>query len=124
MITYFISLYIMSALYILAGITHFTQTRFFRAIVPHFLPYKVAIVYVSGVFEILLGICLLFPFSRVEAAWGIIVLLIVIYPANIYMLMIRIQKKKFIKIPIWTLWVRLLLQFGLVYWAWIYTFGA
>lgn len=114
----------MAALYIFAGVSHFTKEKFFLAIVPSFLPYKRAIVQISGVIEILLGLGLLagiFNASILQyAAWGVIILLIVVYPANIYMLIIRIQGKKFRKVPVWTLWVRLALQFGLIYWAYCY----
>jgi uncharacterized membrane protein len=48
--------------------------------------------------------------------------LIVVYPANIYMLVARVQGKKFRKVPVWGLWLRLAIQFLLLYWAYIYTF--
>ena len=111
----------MSALYIFAGISHFTKERFFRSIVPPFLPYPKAIVFWSGIAEIILGITLLIPVLKIYAAWGIIVLLIVVFPANIYMLIARLKKQKFMKVPVWGLWLRLAIQFLLIYWAWIYT---
>jgi uncharacterized membrane protein len=121
MLIFYAGLVLMAALYMFAGVSHFTKEKFFLSIVPPMLPYKRLIVQVSGIIEILLGVCLLIPSIRIWAAWGIIILLIVVYPANIYMLIIRIQGKKFRKVPIWTLWLRLLLQFGLVYWAYLYT---
>jgi uncharacterized membrane protein len=114
-------LILMAFLYAFAGVSHFTQSRFFLSIVPPVLPFKKAIVYGSGIIEILLAIFLLIPAYTSWAAWGVIILLIVIYPANIYMLKIRMEGKKFRKIPVWTLWVRLSLQFVLIFWAYIYT---
>ncbi len=53
--------------------------------IPPALPWHSALVFLSGVFEILLGIFLLFPrFTRL-AAWGIIALLVAVFPANIYL---------------------------------------
>jgi uncharacterized membrane protein len=121
-IGYYLGLILMAALYMFAGVSHFTKEKFFLSIVPPFLPNPKAIVQWSGIAEILLGATLLIPATRVWAAWGVIALLIVVYPANIYMLVARIQGKKFRKVPVWTLWVRLALQFGLLYWAYIYTF--
>ena len=56
-------------------------------IVPPILPYKLSLVYISGFFEILFGIMLLFPYTRYIAAWGLIMLLIAVFPANIYLAM-------------------------------------
>lgn len=112
----------MSFLYVFAGVSHFTQERFFVNITPPFLPNPRLIVQVSGVVEIALGLALWIPAWRMEAAWGIIALLILVYPANIYMLVVRIQGKKFKKAPVWALWVRLVLQFVLLYWAYTFTY--
>lgn len=75
----------MSMLYIVVGIRHFTDPQFFINIVPSLLGFKKAIVYLSGVIEISLGICLLFKKARKIGSWGIILLLIAVFPANIYL---------------------------------------
>lgn len=111
----------MAVLYIFAGISHFTKEGFFLKIVPPYLPYPKQIVLWSGIAEILLGLAFLIPPLSHWAAWGIIILLIVVYPANIYMLQVRLQKIKFRSIPVWTLWLRLALQFVLIYWAYTFT---
>jgi uncharacterized membrane protein len=68
-----------------AGTTHFVNPDFFLKIMPPYLPWHLPLVYLSGVFEIALGVLLLVPrFSRL-AAWGIIALLIAVFPANIYL---------------------------------------
>jgi uncharacterized membrane protein len=67
------------------GIRHFIDPDFFLAIMPDYLPLHQEAVYVSGVFEILLGGMLLFKKSRKIAGWGLIMLLLAVFPANIYL---------------------------------------
>ena len=81
------SIIIMCIFYVGVGIKHFTNPMWFVKIVPPFLPYKLSLVYISGFFEILFGIMLLFPITRYIAAWGLIMLLIAVFPANIYLAM-------------------------------------
>ena len=81
------SIIIMSIFYVGIGIKHFTSPMWFVKIVPPILPYKLSLVYISGFFEILFGIMLLFPYTRYIAAWGLIMLLIAVFPANIYLAM-------------------------------------
>ena len=75
----------MSSAYIYVGIRHFIDPDFFLAIMPDYLPLHKEAVFVSGVFEILLGGMLLFPKSRKVAGWGLILLLIAVFPANIHL---------------------------------------
>ena len=112
-----ISKYVMAVLYILAGVNHFVNPKFYYKITPPFLKNKPLINMISGGAEIILGVLLFTPFSP-WAAWGIIALLIAVFPANIYHLQ---QKGAGMKIPIWGLWVRLPLQFVLIYWAYVFT---
>ena len=81
------SIIIMSIFYVGVGIKHFTNPMWFIRIVPPILPYKLSLVYISGFFEILFGILILFPTTRYIAAWGLIFLLIAVFPANIYLAM-------------------------------------
>lgn len=72
-------------LMIAAGILHFVKPGFFVRIVPPYLPFPLELVYVSGACEIVLGVLLLTNrFSRM-AAWGIVALLVAVFPANIYL---------------------------------------
>ena len=80
-----ISVIIMSTFYVLVGVNHFTEPGWFVQIVPPYLPYKMELVYVSGFFEILFGVMLLIPSTRFYAGWALIMLLIAVYPANIYL---------------------------------------
>ncbi len=80
-----ITIYIMSYFYIQIGIKHFTDPNWFMQIMPPYLSYHLELVYLSGFFEIILGILLIFKKTRYIAGWGLILLLIAVFPANIYL---------------------------------------
>ena len=80
-----ISKYLLAIFMIVAGTMHFVNPEFFLKIVPPYLPLHKELVLVSGVCEILPGVLLLVPRSSHLAAWGIIALLIAVFPANIYL---------------------------------------
>lgn len=67
-----------------AGTMHFVHPDFYVKIMPQYLPLRRELVYLSGVCEIALGLLLLAPRCSRFAAWGIILLLIAVFPANIY----------------------------------------
>ena len=112
-----ISLWIMALLYIAAGVNHFIMPRFYISIIPPFLPFRKLINHVSGLAEIVLGVGLLLPDYTSLAAWGVIVLLIAVYPANIYHFIKGWRKKKMV----WILALRLPVQFFFIWWAYLYT---
>jgi len=106
-----------AALFIIAGVGHFVATDFFLKVMPPYLPFHLTLVLVSGVIEILLGIVLLVPrYSRL-AAWGIIALLIAVFPANIYVY----QHQELFPLPSFVHLLRLALQGVLILWAFAYT---
>ena len=105
---------------IVAGITHFIAPDTYVKIVPPQLPYPEAIVYISGFFEILGGIGLLVPFVSQAAAWGLILLLIAVYPANINMAVNNIHLDN-VPDGNWFQAIRLPFQFVLIAWAYWYT---
>ena len=80
-----ITIYIMAVLYINIGINHFVNPDFFLVIVPDYLPYHLALVYISGLFEIIFGLLLIFKKTRKIAGIGLIFLLILVFPANIFL---------------------------------------
>ena len=80
-----ITIYLMSLLYISIGIKHFINVDWFMKIMPPYLPYHKELVYLSGICEIILGIMLVFEKTRLLAGWGLIFLLIAVFPANIYL---------------------------------------
>ena len=80
-----LALFSFSIFFISAGIDHFTNKEFYLSIMPPAFPLHLEAVYISGFFEILGGIGLLFARLRKIAALGLLALLISVYPANIYM---------------------------------------
>lgn len=79
------SKYVLSIFMVVAGTMHFVNPEFYLKIMPPYLPFHKELVLISGVCEILLGCMLLVPKCSNLAAWGIIVLLIAVFPANIYL---------------------------------------
>ena len=79
------TIYILSTLYVIIGIKHFIDLDFFLAIMPPYIPLHKECVYISGLCEIVFGILMLFNKTRKVGAWGIILLLIAVFPANIYL---------------------------------------
>ena len=75
----------MGSAYIYVGVRHFIDPDFFVAIMPDYLPYHLEAVYISGAFEIILGGMLLFKKSRWIAGWGLIALLVAVFPANVFL---------------------------------------
>ena len=108
--------WVFGALFVGAGVLHFIGSAFFISIVPPYLPYPAALVYVSGVAEIALGGLLwLRPTSRL-AAWGLIALLIAVFPANLHM---ALHAERYPEISPVALLIRLPLQgvlIGVAYW--------
>ena len=80
-----ITIILMAYFYISVGIKHFIDTDRFLQIYPPFLKFGLAAVYISGFFEVLFGAMLLIPKTRYYAGWGLIALLIAVFPANIYL---------------------------------------
>lgn len=72
-------------LYIGAGVNHFVNTDFYVTIMPPYLPWHLALVYLSGVAEVVLGVGLFIPRWSRLAAWGVIALLVAVFPANVHM---------------------------------------
>jgi uncharacterized membrane protein len=113
--------WVLAGLMISAGVLHFTAERFFSQIVPPFLPAARLLVWVSGVFEIALGLMLLVPRARRIAGLGLVALYVAVFPANLYMAVANVQLQG---MPSWyqqpsplALWLRLPLQIVLVVWA-------
>ena len=80
-----ITIYFMSISYTYVGVRHFIDPDFFLAIMPNYLPYHLEFVYLSGIAEITFGILLLFKKTRTYAAYGLIILLVCVFPANIHL---------------------------------------
>lgn len=111
---------ILAVCIIIVGITHFIRPEQYARIVPPQLPNPVALVYISGFFEILGGIGLMIPFVSVAAAWGLIALFIAVFPANINLAVNNIAIEGIPHNQV-MYWVRLPFQAVLIAWAYWYT---
>jgi len=108
---------IIAIAFILAGLNHFWHYPFYVRITPPMLPHRLALVYVSGAAEIAGGAGLLIPMLRAAAGWGLIALLIAVFPANVYM---AIHPDRFsdLDLPAWVFWLRLPLQLVFIWVVW------
>ena len=108
----------MSLFYLFAGIMHFVRPQVYLKIMPAYLPFHLPLIYISGILEIAAGLLLLHPLTRSYGAWLTIIVLVVVFPANIQMLLDFYQKQN----PyLWIAILRLPLQLVLIWWAWLYT---
>jgi uncharacterized membrane protein len=106
-----------AVMFVAAGVDHLVKPAFFREIVPPGFPAPAMLVAVSGVAEIAGGVGLLVRSLRRAAAWGLIALLIAVFPANIYMA-VSPGSIPDLHIARWLLWLRLPLQFVFIAWVW------
>ena len=109
---------VMGVLYVVAGVGHFVLTRTYEWIMPDYLPAHHELVLLSGAAEIAGGLGVLVPQTRRVAAWGIVLLLIAVMPANVWMVQ---HPERFPGVPLWAMWLRLPLQLPLIWWAFRYT---
>nr|WP_294925770.1 DoxX family protein [uncultured Flavobacterium sp.] len=112
-------LYLMASLYIIAGINHFRSPGMYIRIIPPYFSNPKLVNILSGAAEIILGFLLMFPFLSHFAAWGIIALLIAVFPANLFMYQ---NKKASFGLPKWILLLRMPVQLLFILWAYQYTF--
>jgi uncharacterized membrane protein len=108
--------YLIGVLFILAGLLHFLKPGMYMSIMPDFIPYHKAMVLISGAAEILGGIGFMTPDFRTYATWGLVLLLIAVFPANIDMAWSGYKNHGF-TLYTWALIARLPLQFVLIWWV-------
>ena len=112
--------FVFGAFFIGAGLNHFVNTDFYLDIMPPYLPWHLPLVIASGVAEIAFGALLLLRRWSKIAAWGLFLLLIAVFPANVHMALNAGSYPQFSPI---LLWLRLPLQGLLIAWAYLYTCG-
>jgi uncharacterized membrane protein len=110
-----ILLWLLAIGFVLAGVYHFVSPEFYLRMMPPYIPWHRAMVAISGVAEIVLGLAVLVPQTRRLAGWGLIALLIAVFPANLYM---AEHQELFPKITQASLYVRLPFQALFIAWAW------
>ena len=98
------------------GVLHFVVPEPFMLLMPDYLPWHRELVLISGLFEILGAIGVLIPTTRAAAGWGLIALMVCVFPANLWQATEGIDLPG-LAIPAWTRWFRLALQPVLIYWA-------
>ncbi len=104
---------VLAAVFVAAGLMHFAAPQFFDRIVPPGLPMPArTATLISGAAELAGGLGLLHPATRSAARWGLLALLLAVFPANVYMA----QRPQDFGVPAWVAWARLPLQ-PLLMWA-------
>ena len=111
------ALRLIALIFCITGSSHFFAPEMFERIVPSWVPNPHAVVFWSGIAELAGAIGLLIPQTRVWAAYGLITLLVVVFPANVRMLL-DAQSSGASAMYIALLWVRLPLQPLLIWWVW------
>ena len=113
----------MSIMLVFTAIGHFVFTKGMSMMIPNFMPYKDALVFLTGVFELLLAIGLLIPKLIIITGWTLIVFLFLMIPANIYASMnnVNYQKGTFDGNGLVYLWFRIPLQFLFIGWVYLST---
>lgn len=111
-----LSIVLIAAIFVGGGVLHLVKPDAYVRIMPPWLPAPMALVLISGVFEILGGMGVLLPATRVAAGWGLIALLIAVTPANVQMLL---NARAAHASALWMtgLIARLPLQPALIYWV-------
>ncbi|NUM56194.1 MAG: DoxX family membrane protein [Candidatus Hydrogenedentes bacterium] len=110
--------YLLGVLFVLAGVNHFISPAFYTNIMPDYLPMHYELVLLSGITEIVAGAMLLYGPTVRLGAWGIVAMLVVFFTVHIHMIL---QADRYAGVPLWGLWLRLVLQFPLIAWAWWFT---
>lgn len=101
--------------FFLGGLGHFLATGFFLGIVPPYIPWPMAAVYLSGLLEILGALALLRSATRQWAGYGLILLTLAVTPANLHM---WLHPEQFPEFTPSLLGARLLLQVMLLACIW------
>ena len=105
---------ILALFLIFGGIQHFISPNNYIAFVPSFLPFTIAIIYVSGLFEILFGLALFFKKLETIGAWGILILMLLFLPIHIWDVFSNTPAIGSHNAAL----IRLLIQFVLIFIAW------
>ena len=114
-------LWVMGAFYVWAGLAHFLRPDFYVVMMPPYLPWHYELVILSGVAEVLCGVGVLIPKTRVLAAWATIALLVAVFPANIHVAFNDIPVFGATEGPGPIGYLRLPFQLVLIAWAYWYT---
>lgn len=106
----------LALLFVVAGAAHFLAPKNYLAIMPPAIPWPRAMVALSGLAEIAGGVGICLPRTRRAAGWGLIALLVAVFPANVYAISTGMKISGY-TVPAWMLWARLPFQFVFIYWV-------
>lgn len=109
--------WVLTVVMVAQGINHIVNPDPFVAMMPVELPWPLGLVMVSGIAEIAGGLGLIVPATRRAAAWGLVLLYVAVFPANVNMALNDIPLAGR-DLPAWALWGRLPFQIMFIAWAW------
>ncbi|UJL46329.1 DoxX family protein [Virgibacillus sp. NKC19-16] len=112
-----IGLYVFAILFMGAGFAHFFLDHFFISSMPEWVPFRPTTVYLSGIVEIVLALCLISPKTRYKTGRWVAIFLVLVFPVNIYMVL----TPENYNLPAIALWFRLPLQLVLIWWVLVVT---
>lgn len=105
-------------LFVAAGLNHFISLDFYLPMMPPYLPAHRELIWLSGGLEVIGGLAVLVPAWRSAAGWGMVALMVAVFPANLHM---ALNPADFSDVPAWFLYIRLPLQGLLIWWAFAVT---
>lgn len=105
---------LLAAFFVVAGVNHFANPTPYLTMMPAYLPAPTALIEISGVAEVMGGLGVLYSGTRVFAGWGLIMLLIAVFPAN---LNAALHGWPDVSLPSWILWLRLPFQLLFIWWV-------
>ena len=110
----------LGVLFIFTGIGHFIQTGPMAQMLPDFVPFRVPLVYVTGLLEFAIALGLFIPGTRRLAGWAAAAVLVLFFPANVYAAFAQVPMGGHAWGPVYLL-IRAPLQAAIVAWAWWFT---
>ncbi|QNE41521.1 DoxX family membrane protein [Hymenobacter sp. NBH84] len=110
-------------MFLFVGISHFTKPEAMQYMVPKWLPVPSLLVYLSGALEVLFGLGLLFPATQQLSAWGLLVLLVLVFPANLHVAINNLPPPGGLPAKPWYVWSRLAFQPLYLAWVWYAALG-
>lgn len=109
------ALWLLAVFFALAGLNHFLNPGAYHGLMPAYLPWHRDLILISGAAEIAGGLAILVPRLRTPAGWGLILLLLAVFPANLH---VALHGWEGVQIPSWVLWARLPVQGLFIAWVW------
>ncbi|TLD71858.1 DoxX family membrane protein [Phragmitibacter flavus] len=107
--------WLLAVFFVVAGVNHFLNPAPYLAMMPKYLPWPEFLHLMAGVVEVVAGVAVLIPRLRRLAGWGMMAILVAVFPANVQIAMFGWPGYD---IPNWVLWARLPFQLVFMVWVW------